>query len=139
MRSIESLLPVRGKSKVRKIFTSINELLSTYTRSQLNICLLLTVYYVIGLHIIVLDFALLLSIFIPFIGVLISFLLVIISSYFTFGVGIQLEYIVILAVFAADSLFVILRIVFAIPIAGIMKVFLSHIIDYYKSSKTHKS
>lgn len=173
--SIESLLPVRGKSKVREIFTSINELLSAYIRGQLNICLLLAVYYVIGLHIIGLDFALLLGILsgfliiIPFIGALISFLLVIISSYFTFGAGIQLVYIVILfivghavegyilspriignriglhplwiifAVFAAGSLFGILGIVFAIPIAGIVKVFLSHIIDYYKSSKMYKS
>jgi len=173
--SIEALLPMRGKSKVREIFTSINELLSAYIRGQLNICLMLTLYYVISLHIVGLDFALLLGILsgfliiIPFIGALISFLLVIMSCYFTFGAGIQLVYVtiiftvghavegyilspkiignriglhpvwIIFAVFAAGSLFGILGIVFAIPIAGIVKVFSGHIIDYYKSSKMYKS
>ena len=91
------------------------------------------------------------------------------SCYFTFGAGIQLVYVtiiftvghavegyilspkiignriglhpvwIIFAVFAAGSLFGILGIVFAIPIAGIVKVFLSHIIDYYKSSEMYKS
>ena len=173
--NIESILPMRGKSKVREIFTSINELLSAYIRGQLNICLMLTVYYVIGLHVIGLDLALLLGILsgfliiIPFIGALISFLLVTISCYFTFGAGVELIYATILfifghivegyilapkiigdriglhpvwiifAVFAAGSLFGFIGVVFAIPLAGIVKVLLSHIIDYYKSSNIYKN
>lgn len=40
--SVESILPIRGKSEVKEIFISINELLSAYIRGQLNICLLLS-------------------------------------------------------------------------------------------------
>lgn len=173
--NVESVLPMRGKSKVREILISINELLSAYIRGQLNICLMLSVYYVVGLHIIGLDLALLLGILsgfliiIPFIGALISLLLVIISGYFSFGAGVELVYLsilfvighavegyilspkiigdriglhpvwIIFAVFAAGSLFGILGIIFAIPIAGIVKVLLSHMIDYYKSSTMYKN
>jgi putative permease len=173
--SVESILPMRGKSKVREIVISINELLSAYIRGQLNICLMLTVYYVVGLHIIGLDLALLLGILsgfliiIPFIGALISLLLVMISCYVTFGSGIELVYVMILfvfghsiegyilapkiigdriglhpvwiifSVFAAGSVFGFVGIIFAIPLAGIVKVFLSHIIDYYKSSNMYKN
>jgi putative permease len=173
--SIESILPMRGKSKVREIFISINELLSAYIRGQLNICLLLAFYYILGLNLIGLDLSLLLGILsgfliiIPFIGAMISFLMVVISCYFTFGAGVELIYVIILyvvghsvegyilvpkiigdriglhpvwiifAVFAAGSVFSFIGIVFAIPIAGIVKVLLSHIIDYYKSSKMYKN
>ncbi|MDP4708921.1 MAG: AI-2E family transporter [Rickettsiaceae bacterium] len=173
--NVESILPMRGKSKVREIVISINELLSAYIRGQLNICLMLTAYYVVGLHIIGLDLALLLGILsgflivIPFIGALISFLLVAISCYFTYGSGAELIYVTILfafghavegyvlapkiigdriglhpvwilfAVFAAGSVFGFVGVIFAIPLAGIVKVFLSHIIDYYKSSNMYKN
>jgi len=172
--SIESLLPMRSKSKVREIFNSINELLSAYIRGQLNICMLLTIYYVTGLSIIGLDLALLLGIFsgfliiIPFIGVLLSFLIVTISCYFSFGAGTELFYVIILfaigytvegyiltpkiigdriglhpvwiifSVFATANLFGFAGVLFAIPIAGIVKVCLSNIIDYYKSSNMYK-
>lgn len=173
--SVESVLPLRGKNKVHEIFTSINELLSAYIRGQLNICLMLAVFYTIGLHIVGLDLALLLGmlagflIIIPFIGAAISYLLCAISCYFSFGAGGELFYTTILfilgyvlegyiltpkiigdkiglhpvwimfAVFAAGSLFGILGIAFAIPIAGIIKVLLGHIIDYYKSTNIYKN
>ncbi len=173
--SVESLLPMKSKSKVREIFNSINELLSAYIRGQLNICILLTLYYVTGLSIIGLDLALLLGIFsgfliiIPFIGVLLSFLIVTISCYFSFGAGVELIYVMILyaightvesyiltpkiignriglhpvwiifSVFAIANLFGFIGVLFAIPIAGIVKVCLSNIIAYYKSSSIYKN
>lgn len=173
--SVESILPMRGKSEVREIFISINELLSAYIRGQLNICLMLSFYYVLGLNLIGLDLALLLGvlsgflIIIPFIGAMISILMVTISCYFTFGAGIELLYVIILyivghavegyilapkiigdriglhpvwiifAVFAAGSVLGFVGVVFAIPIAGIVKVLLAHIIAYYKSSKMYKN
>ncbi len=173
--SIESLLPMRSKSKAREIFNSINELLSAYIRGQLNICMLLTFYYVTALSIIGLDLALLLGIFsgfliiIPFIGVLFSFLIVAISCYFSFGAGSELIYVIILfaigyavesyiltpriignriglhpvwiifSAFATANLFGFVGVLFAIPIAGIVKVCLSNIIDYYKSSSMYKN
>jgi putative permease len=175
VNSIESVLPMRGKSKVREIFTSINELLSAYIRGQLNICMMIAFYYILGLNLIGLDLALLLGIIsgfliiIPFIGAMISFLLVTVSCYFTFGAGMELFYVVILyvvghsvegyilapkiigdriglhpvwiifSVFAAGSVFGFVGVVFAIPIAGVIKVLLSHGIDYYKSSNMYKN
>lgn len=175
VKTVDSIFPMRSKSKVREIFNSINELLSAYIRGQLNICILLTIYYVTGLSIIGLDLALLLGIFsgfliiIPFIGVLLSFLMVTISCYFSFGAGTELIYVFILfaigytvesyiltpkiigdriglhpvwiifSVFATANLFGFVGVLFAIPIAGIAKVCLSNIIDYYKSSSMYKS
>ena len=46
---------------------------------------------------------------------------------------------IIFAVFAAGSVFGFIGIIFAIPIAGIIKILLTHIIDYYKSSKIYNN
>lgn len=173
--SAESILPMKGKSKVREICISINELLSAYIRGQLNICLILATYYIIGLSIIGIDLALLLGllsgflIIIPFVGAMISFLMILISCYFSFGVGVELLYATILfvvghgveayiiapkiignriglhpiwiifSVFACGSLFGFVGILFAIPIAGITKVLIKNIIDYYKASNIYNN
>jgi putative permease len=174
VKTVESLLPVRGKSKVGEFFNSINELLSAYIRGQLNVCLILTCFYVVGLNIIGLDSSLLLGllsgflIIIPFIGALVSFLLVIISCYFNFGSGMEMIYVSILytighiiegyilapkiigdriglhpvwIIFSAvttANLFGLVGIFFAIPIAGIVKVCIIYILDYYRSSGIYK-
>lgn len=171
VETAQSLMPENGKSKIREIIISINQLLSAYIRGQLIICLLLTVYYVIGLSLIGIDLALLLGILsgfliiIPFIGALASFFLAVLSCYVTFGPGAELLYVtglfvfghtvegyilapkiignkiglhpvwILFSVFAAGSLFGFIGILFAIPIAGIVKVLLSHSIDYYKSTR----
>jgi putative permease len=102
INSLESLLPLQDKSKVRKILSSINKLLSAYIRGQLNICLLLACFYSIALSVIGIDLSLLIGILsgiliiIPFIGTLISFALAIIIGYFSFGMQIGLVYIVLL-------------------------------------------
>lgn len=173
--SIESLFPRKSKKKIREIFYSIDGLLSAYIRGQMNICLMLTIYYVIGLEILGFDLALLLGmisgflIIIPFIGAVISFLLVIIVCYVTFGYGAELLYTtllfavghtiegyilapkiiggkiglhplwIIFAMFAAGSLFGVWGVMFAIPMAGILKILLSNMIDYYKSTKIYTS
>lgn len=175
VRAIESLLPIKGKSKVREIFHSINSLLAAYIRGQLNICIILTCYYVIGLSIIGVDLSLLLGLFsgfmiiIPFIGILLSFLIVMTNTYFTFGTGGELFCVIILfiighiiesyiltpkiigdkiglhpvwiifSVIAAANLFGFIGLFFAIPIAGIVKVLLFYLLDYYKSSKMYKN
>jgi putative permease len=174
VNSVESILPMKGKSKIGEIFSGINGLLSAYIRGQFNICILLSVYYVLGLSFIGLDLALLLGllagfmVIIPFIGTFISLSLALISCYFAYGWGAQLLYVLILfavgyisesyfltpkiigdriglhpvwiifAVFAAGSVFGFVGIIFAIPLAGIIKLLLSYIIDYYKSSKIYK-
>ncbi|RTK92130.1 MAG: AI-2E family transporter [Rickettsiales bacterium] len=175
VKSIEYLLPVKGKSKTREIVYSVHELLSAYIRGPLNICMILTCYYAMGLSIIGIDLALLLGIFsgfliiIPFIGTLISFLLVLTSCYFSFGAHSELVYVIILFVighiiesyiltpkiignkiglhplwimfslFAAANLFGIAGIFFALPAAGIIKVCFSHLVDYYRSSELYRN
>ena len=175
LNSVESILPRKEKSKVGEIFSDINNLLSAYIRGQLNICLLLSAYYLIGLNFIGIDLALLLGIIagflvvIPFIGALISLFLMLVSCYFSYGVSIHILYVLILfviahiiesyiltpkiiggkiglhpvwiifSVFAAGSVFGFIGIVFAIPIAGVIKILLFHMIDYYKSSKIYNN
>ena len=175
LKSVESILPRKEKSKVGEIFSDINILLSAYIRGQLNICLLLSAYYLIGLNLIGIDLALLLGItagflvVIPFIGSLISLFLMIVSCYFSYGASIEIVYVlflfiiahiiesyiltpkiigdkiglhpgwIIFSVFAAGSVFGFVGIVFAIPIAGVIKILLFHMIDYYKSSKIYNN
>lgn len=104
-------------------------------------------------------------IIIPFIGGFLSFTLAIIISYFTFGLSNKLLYVfviyiigysvesyilsptiigeriglhplwVMLAVFACGSLFGFWGVFFAIPIAGIIKILISVVVDCYKSSR----
>ena len=173
IKSVESILPRKEKNKIGKIFSDINSLLSAYIRGQLNICLLLSAYYFIGLSLIGIDLALLLAIIsgflviIPFIGAFISLFLMIVSCYFSYGASVEIVYILVLfviahiiesyiltpqiigdkiglhpvwiifSVFAAGSVFGFVGIVFAIPIAGVIKILLFNMIDYYKSTKIY--
>lgn len=107
-------------------------------------------------------------IIIPFIGAFTSFLLALISCYMSFGFGHQLAYLLLLygvghgiegyilapkvignkiglhplwiifSVFAAGALFGFIGILFAIPLAGITKVLITHCIEYYKTTKYYK-
>ena len=175
VKGVESILPLKEKGKVGKIFSDINTLLSAYIRGQLNICLLLSLYYIVGLNLIGIDLALLLGIIsgflviIPFIGAFISLFLMLVSCYFSYGASVEILYILVLfaiahiiegyiltpkiigdkiglhpvwiifAVFAVGSVFGFIGIIFAIPIAGIIKILLFHMIDYYKSSKIYNN
>ncbi|CAK6506942.1 AI-2E family transporter [Rickettsia helvetica] len=106
---------------------------------------------------------------IPFIGTFISFLLTLIIGYLTFGITAKLLYImmiylvgnicesyiltpkiigdkiglhplwIIFSIFACSSLFGIIGIFFAIPIAGITKILLLNLIKFYKSSKFYRT
>ena len=106
---------------------------------------------------------------IPFIGTFISFLLTLIIGYLTFGMTAKLLYIMIIylvgnicesyiltpkiigdkiglhplwiifSIFACGSLFGIIGIFFAIPIAGITKILLLNLIKFYKSSKFYRT
>ena len=173
IKSVESILPRKEKNKIGRIFSDINSLLSAYIRGQLNICLLLSAYYFIGLSLVGIDLALLLAIIsgflviIPFIGAFISLFLMLVSCYFSYGASVEIVYILVLfviahiiesyiltpqiigdkiglhpvwiifSVFAAGSVFGFVGIVFAIPIAGVIKILLFNMIEYYKSTKIY--
>jgi putative permease len=168
--SISALLPLHNKNNIKEIIYSINILIAAYIRGQLNICTILATFYAISLSLIGLDFGLLLGILsgfliiIPFIGTLISLICAIIVGYFTFGVNIDLIYIIMLytcgslvenyiltpkmigeriglhpvwimfSLLICSNAFGFIGIFFAIPIAGILKILFCHAIDYYKSS-----
>ncbi|MCC8372353.1 MAG: AI-2E family transporter [Rickettsia endosymbiont of Pseudomimeciton antennatum] len=173
--NINLLLPLKGKKKIQEILSAINDSLSAYIRGQLNVCLLLSVYYGVSLSVLGVDLGVLLgvlsgfSIIIPFVGILISFSLTMIVSYFAFGMVNTLFYIIIIyligtivegyilspkiigdkiglhplwiifAVLALGNIFGFLGILFAIPIASIVKVLFLAAIDFYKSSKFYKN
>ncbi|WP_341756491.1 MULTISPECIES: AI-2E family transporter [unclassified Candidatus Tisiphia] len=169
--NINLLLPLKGKKRIQEILSAINTALSAYIRGQINVCLLLSVYYGVSLSVLGVDLGVLLgvlsgfSIIIPFVGILISFSLTMIVSYFAFGMVNTLFYIIIIysigiivegyilspkiigdkiglhplwiifAVLALGNIFGFLGILFAIPIASIVKVLFLAAIDFYKSSK----
>ncbi|MGI4753237.1 MAG: AI-2E family transporter [Janthinobacterium lividum] len=101
IENMKSLLPLKSRHKILGILSSINSLLAAYIRGQLNICLMLSIYYSISFSIIGIDLALLLGILtgflviIPFIGTFISFLLTLTIGYLTFGATTQLFYIMV--------------------------------------------
>jgi putative permease len=107
-------------------------------------------------------------IIIPFIGVFIAFLLALSVCYFSFGISVELAYIstlyvvgglletyiltpkiigdriglhplwIMFAVFSTGSLFGFVGVLFAIPIAGIIKVLLGYGIEFYKTTMIYK-
>lgn len=100
IENMKSLLPLKSRHKILGILSSINSLLAAYIRGQLNICLMLSIYYSISFTVIGIDLALLLGILtgflviIPFIGTFISFLLTLTVGYLTFGATTKLFYII---------------------------------------------
>ncbi|XVN41673.1 MAG: AI-2E family transporter [Rickettsia endosymbiont of Argas persicus] len=102
IENMRSLLPLKSRHRILEILSSINRLLAAYIRGQLNICLLLSIYYSISFTVIGIDLALLLGILtgflviIPFIGTFISFLLTITIGYLTFGATTKLFYIMVI-------------------------------------------
>lgn len=171
--SIASLLPLDKKSQMQNVVMSINHLLSDYIRGQLTICLFLSLYYMLGLTLININFALILGIcsgflvLIPIIGSIIAYILVLLSCYVSQGFGVEIGYATILfiiahilegyyltpkiignkiglhpvwvvfAVLVAANLYGIVGIIFALPVAGIIKILWLHLIDYYKSSSMY--
>ena len=105
--SVNNLLPLQNKQRIKKLLSAINDTLSSYLRGQLNVCLLLSLYYSISLSVIGIDLGILLgiisglSIIIPFIGIFASFILTMIIGYFTFGMGSKLLYVVIIYIIGA--------------------------------------
>ena len=56
------MIPLKNKEKVKVIFSEINTALSGFIRGQASVCLLLGLFYGIGLSVIGLDFGLLVGV-----------------------------------------------------------------------------
>lgn len=162
------------QTRVKKLLTQIDVLLSAYMRGQFKVCFIMAIYYSISLYLIGFDFALLMGIIsggviiIPFLGFLCSFLASIMLAYFNFGISIELIYIVItyligsilegsiltpkiiggkigvhplwiiFSVLACGHLLGLVGMLFAIPIAGIVKILIEFALEIYKQ-KNKKS
>ncbi len=91
MNKADNLLPREYSKTIREQLTLINETLAGYIRGQSNVCLLLGIFYAIGLSIVGLDFGLFIGLatgilaFIPFVGLFIGMATGIGVAYFQFG------------------------------------------------------
>ncbi|MEQ9115401.1 MAG: AI-2E family transporter [Rickettsiales bacterium] len=86
--NVLDIVPVKSKSNIRKLFNDINRALSGFIRGQLNICIILAIFYSIALSVIGLKYGVFIGIttglisFIPFIGLTSGFIISLIVSYF---------------------------------------------------------
>jgi len=74
IKIIDGWVPVRQRETVRRLAGDIDAAIGAFLRGQIGICLVLGVYYAVGLMLVGLDFALLIGLvaglitFVPFIG-----------------------------------------------------------------------
>jgi predicted PurR-regulated permease PerM len=74
LASFDDLVPLRQRETVRSLMREINNALSGYLRGQLTVCVILGVYYAIGLTVAGLNFGILIGVvsgfltFIPYVG-----------------------------------------------------------------------
>lgn len=79
--STDHLIPLVYKNLILEQFGQIDQVLSAYIRGQINVCLIISLYYVIALSILGVDYALLIGIItgvliiIPYLGVIIGFII----------------------------------------------------------------
>ncbi|KJV56192.1 hypothetical protein OCHUTO_0559 [Orientia chuto str. Dubai] len=99
INTINSILPQQGIAHINKIATNINTSLLAYAQGQLNICIILSIFYSISLLLINLDFSLIIGLFsgitiiIPIVGIIISTSIALITCFAKFGLSLSLLYI----------------------------------------------
>ncbi len=156
LKSIQSMFSSEYKILIKKYSKDINNILDSYLRGQLIVGSLLSLYYFLSFYILDLNYSLFIGLFtgffsfIPFLGMIISFIITCILSYLQyldfyyllyvliiFSLGQFLEsnfltpnligkklglhpLIVLLSIFIFGSLFGIIGIIFAIPITSIV-------------------
>jgi len=78
---VERLVPIDRKNSFHRLVVDINNAISSFIRGQLNVCLILAIYYGIALSLVGLNFGLFIGIttgilsFVPFLGLLGGFVL----------------------------------------------------------------
>lgn len=78
MKQIEGLIPLKSRKIVKHQFSLIDQALSGFIRGQMNVCLLLSLFYSVALYSIGLQFALVIGIasgllvFVPYLGFLVG-------------------------------------------------------------------
>ncbi|MFT6332130.1 MAG: putative PurR-regulated permease PerM [Lentimonas sp.] len=88
---IDNHLPTKHKKEMVGLFSNINETLASCIQGQLNVCLILGIFYGTALHLSGLDFGFLIGIltgffsFIPYIGMLIGVAIAVVIALFQWG------------------------------------------------------
>ena len=91
VEKIDSLLPRNRRKEFRGEFKKIDDIISAYIRGQVSVCLIMAVYYSIGLSVINLNYAIAIGMltgllsFIPYVGMALGVLCGIGVAYFQFG------------------------------------------------------
>lgn len=118
-KSFYEFFPKNTQGLVKSIFVDINNVLSSYIRGQLLVCLFWGVFYYIALSLIGLDLAFILAIIsglapiVPIVGAMVSFASTMLVGFVTFGMGNELIYILALHAVSAvlDSTVITPRII----------------------------
>ena len=174
LNTLKKLIPINYKNDVLKLFKEINTTIAKYLRGQLSVSIVLGVYYIASLFLLNIDYALILgifsglSLFVPYFGIIFSYILASIVAYIQFKTGTILIYLLVvyilghivegifitpklmgkslnlhplwifLGIFVGGSLLGFFGILFAIPLTAIIAVIIRFLIKAYKKSKLYK-
>ncbi len=100
VEKVDNLLPREHASTIREQIHAINHTIAGYLRGQVNVCLVLAVYYVAALSGVGLKYAMLVGIFsglisfIPFVGIFVSVTTALLIAHFQFDVWISFAWVV---------------------------------------------
>jgi predicted PurR-regulated permease PerM len=172
--TLKNLIPISHRNDVVGLFKEINSTIAKYLRGQVTVSIILATYYSIGLFILQVDYALVLgifsglSLFIPYFGIMFSFILTSIIAFVHFKTSSIIIYLatfyimghviegvfitprlmgknlnlhplwIFLGLFVGGSLLGFLGILFAIPLTAIIAVIIRFFIKVYKKSKLYK-
>ena len=172
--SFKNLIPKNYRQDILNLFSDITHTLARYLKGQLGVSSIVAIYYSIALltlgveHAIILGTLSGISLFVPYLGITFSFILVSILAFVQFKTLHILLYIVaiyicgnviegvfitpkmigkslnlhplwiILGLFLSGSSLGFFGVLFAIPLTAIIAVFIRFIIKLYKQSKLYK-
>jgi predicted PurR-regulated permease PerM len=172
--TFKDLLPKYYKKELLVLFKEMNDTLGKFLKGQLSVSIVMCIYHSIALLSLGVDYAIALgafaglSLFIPYIGIIFSFILSSIIIYMQFKTFIMIVYLgiiyicghtvegifitpkligksinlhplwIILGLFLGGSLFGVFGVLFAIPLTAVIAVLIRFILKLYKRSKLYK-
>lgn len=100
VNKFEELLPKKSKKDIKSILKEINTIISGFIRGQISVCLILGIFYSVGLKIVGLDLGLLVGFiagiisFIPYVGSITGFVLGVVLAFAQYGDMTHVVYVV---------------------------------------------
>jgi predicted PurR-regulated permease PerM len=107
VKKIEGLLPKKSKKGIQESLKEMDKIIAGFIRGQVSVCLLLGLFYSVGLRLVGLELGLLVGFiagvisFIPYVGTITGFVLGIVLAFAQFGDVTHVLYVV--AVFAVGQ------------------------------------